>query len=185
MRAKTIFTLKSKAYIFDFDDTLVQTDAKIHIYKNGKYDRSLTPEEYNFYIPKPGEEKDVSDFIDPRLILNATKYKMWPALENIYNAKKMGRSNSEIYILTARSSKAQLPIQTFFIRNNIKLDLDHIITVGTDDGKKINIPKNKEIVLRELVKEYDEVFFFDDSEQNIHLANKIPGVKTRLIDWNK
>jgi hypothetical protein len=67
--------------VFDFDDTLVKTDAKIHIYINNKKIKSLTPAEYNFYKPKPNETLDFSDFSDARIIMAGKKYKMW-SIEN-------------------------------------------------------------------------------------------------------
>jgi hypothetical protein len=94
----------------------------------------------------------------------------------------MGRSNSDIYILTARSPEAQLPIQTLLNRNNIDIPLDNIITIG---GKNVDISKDKKIVLEMLANYYDIVYFFDDNQDNINLANSVPGIKTRLVDWNK
>jgi len=182
MRAKFV---PAKAYIFDFDDTLVKTDAKVHIVMNGKRVKSITPTEFNNYSLEPGESYDVSDFGDPRIILNAKKFKMWPALENISNARKMGRSNSDIYILTARSQKAQAPIHTFLERNGIDIPLDQVITVGLDSAEEQDIAGDKEKVLRELKKKYADITFFDDSEENIDLASKVGGIKTRLVDWNK
>ena len=96
MRAKLVDA--SKVYLFDWDDTLVKTDAKVHVIKDGKRIKSLTPEEYNFYVPEEGETTDMSDFDDVRLIMDARKYKMWPALRQINMAKKSGRSNSDIFI---------------------------------------------------------------------------------------
>ena len=107
----------TKAVVFDFDDTLVKTDAKVYIYKDGRRIKSITPEEFNTYILKPGETQDLSDFTDPRIIMNARPYKMWPALKNIVTARKMGRSSSDIFILTARSPEAQIPIHNFLERN--------------------------------------------------------------------
>ena len=169
MRAKTV---PAKAYIFDFDDTIVKTDAKVYVLVNGKKVKSLTPTEFNNYSLQSGESYDVSDFTDPRIILNAKKYKLWPALENISNAKKMGRSNSDIYILTARSKKAQIPIHTFLERNGIDIPLDQVITIGVDSPGDQDIAGNKEKVLRELKKKYVDIIFFDDSEENIELADR-------------
>jgi len=181
MRAKTV---RMKAYIFDFDDTLVKTQAKVHVYTNNKRIKSITPSEYNFYKLRPQETFNMSDFTDPRMILSATKYKLWPALKNISDARKMGRSNSDIYILTARCNKAQQPIHTFLSREGIDIPLDNVMTIGGDD-KVVDIAEEKRIVLSALVDEYTDVYFFDDNEENIELANKIPGIKTRLVDWNK
>lgn len=182
MRAKTV---KNKAYVFDFDDTLVKTTAKVHVYRDDQKVKSLTPEEYNFYHPESGERFDMSDFRDPRIILAAKKYKLWPAIENISNAKKMGRSDSDIFILTARSPAAQQPIHTLLHRNGIDIPLDNILTVGNDEGIETDIAADKESILKALVDQYSDVFFFDDCQKNIESASRIPGVKTRLVDWNK
>jgi FMN phosphatase YigB (HAD superfamily) len=182
MRAKTV---PAKAYIFDFDETLVKTDSKVHVYRDGRKVRSLTPTEFNTYKKGPDETYDMSDFKDPRIILNARKYKMWPALENINTARKMGRSNSDIFILTARSPKAQLSIYNFLTRNGIDIPLKNIITVGHDDGKEYDIASAKEKELKKLKKRYANIMFYDDSEENIELASRVGGIKTRLIDWNK
>lgn len=183
MRARRV---PVKAYIFDFDDTLVKTDAKAHVYRDGRKVKSLTPTEFNTYKRSPGETYDMSDFKDPRIILNARKYKMWPALENINSARKMGRSNSDIFILTARTSEAQLPIYNLLTRNGIDIPLENIITVGNSSIKdEFDIAAAKEKELRKLKDLYANIMFYDDSEENIELASRVGGIKTRLIDWNK
>lgn len=178
MRAKTVLR---KAYIFDFDDTLVKTDAKIHVHKNGKYLRSLTPEEFNGYQKPEDEEIDVSEFKDPRIIMKARPLKMWAALKNIDSAIKQGRTASDIFILTARSAIAQTPIYNFFKNRDINIPEDHIITIGDDKGE-INIPEEKKKILKELVKQYDNITFFDDNIENIKLAQEIGKIRTRLVD---
>jgi phosphoglycolate phosphatase-like HAD superfamily hydrolase len=182
MRAKTV---PIKAYIFDFDDTLVKTDAKIHIYKDGRRIKSITPEEYNNYKLQKGETQDVRDFVDPRIIMKARPFKMWPALRNIDSARKMGRSSSDIFILTARSPAARVPIHNFLTKNGIDIPLENVITIGFDDGRPHDAAKAKEEVIRELKDRYPDIMFYDDSEKNIELVSKIGGIKTRLVDWNK
>jgi phosphoglycolate phosphatase-like HAD superfamily hydrolase len=179
MRAKRV---PYKAYIFDFDETLVKTDAKVHIIKAGKRIKSLTPIEFNHYVSQPGETLDLEDFVDPRIIMNAKKYKMWPALQNIDSARKMGRSSSDIYILTARSPRAQQAIHNFLTRNGIDIPLENVITVGTDSDESYDIAAEKGKVLQMLKDRYSDVFFYDDSPDNIALASKIGGIKTRLVD---
>jgi FMN phosphatase YigB (HAD superfamily) len=182
MRARTVPT---RAYCFDFDDTLVKTDAKVYVYKDGKRIKSLTPTEFNHYVHQPDETLDLADFTDPRIIMNAKKYKMWPALQNIDSARKMGRSSSDIYILTARSPKAQQAIHNYLTRNGIEIPLENVMTVGSDSDLPYDIAEEKGKVLQNLKDRYADVFFYDDSPDNIQLATKIGGIKTRLIDWNK
>ena len=178
MRAKFV---TRKAYIFDWDDTLVKTDAKVKVFKKGKFSRYLTPEEFNFYDKQPDEELDLSDFKDPRFIINARKFKMWPALYNISNAVQQGRSNSDIFILTARSDHAKSAIHTYLTKNHVFVPIENIMTIGDDKGE-IHIPTVKKEILKDIKSKYDDVIFFDDNPENIKMASEIGGIRTRLID---
>ena len=170
-----------KCYCFDLDDTLIKTDAKTKVYKNGKFLRFLSASDFNTYEKQPDETLDLSDFKDPRFIINARKFKMWPALYNISTAVKQGRSQSEIFILTARSEHVKPAIHTFLLKNNVDIPLENIITIGDDKGE-ISIPFAKKQILQDLKSRYDEITFFDDSPDNIQMASEIGGIRTRLID---
>lgn len=178
MRAKTVFR---KAYVFDFDETIAITKAKIHVYVNGAYIRSLTPKEYNLYKPGPNDKLDFSEFNDGELILDAKKYKMWPVLQNVSDAIKEDRSTSEIYILTARTPDVKSYIYEFLKNNGIEINIKNIITLS-DENNTQDIPEEKLKYLHTLSKNFDEVLFFDDDPKNIAMANTIKGIKTRLVE---
>ena len=93
-----------KLRVFDFDDTLVQTNSHIYIkHKDGK-DSKLTPGEYGVYEPKDGDKFDFSDFEkvrQPQEIKGVTRL-----LKNIVRV-----GGSEIVILTARA--AYKPIKKY------------------------------------------------------------------------
>lgn len=180
MRAKKV---PYRAVVFDFDETIAKTDAKIHIHKNGRRIKSLTPTEFNSYVLPKGETVNFEDFKDPRFILNARKYKMWPAINQIYNAGQQGRDNTEIFILTARPGSSAMPINTFLRRNGIDIPLENVITIGEEDGQ-VDIPKKKREELAKLKNRFSEVMFYDDDPRNITLAGEI-GVQTKLVDWIK
>ncbi len=179
MRARTV-NLR-KCYVFDLDETLVKTSAKVRVLKNGRTIRTLTPEEFNYYVKAPDEDLDLSEFKDPRIIYQARPYKMWPALQNISTAIKQGRSSSAIFILTARSSVMKPAIWTFFQRRGIDIPEENIYTIGDDKGK-INISEEKKNVLRRIGEAYDDITFFDDNPENIRIAQEVGGIRTRLID---
>lgn len=178
MRARTV---NRTAYCFDFDDTIVKTDAKIHIIKNGKRVKSLNSEQHKQYNLNPDESENFEDLFDPRILMAGRKYKMWPELERVSNLKNMGNSY-ELFIVTARSPKSKFPIYNYLKRENINIPLDNIITVGNDDGIHINTPIEKRNVLQSISNDFDMVYFFDDCEKNIYQANKVPGIRTKLID---
>ena len=170
-----------RAYIFDFDETLVTTNARIHVYKDGVYSYSMNPKEYNFYQRKKGDSLDFSDFNDANLILTAKKYKMWPVIYNVNKAVKEDRSTSAIFILTARSPIVKSAIYEFLKKNGIDININNILTIG-DDNALIKISKEKKIVLRKLSQKYDDIVFFDDDPKNIQLAQGIKNVRTRLVE---
>jgi hypothetical protein len=143
--------------------------------------KTLTPSEYNTYRKKPGEVLDFSDFEEPEHIINSEKYKTWPILANIYKAVTEGRSNSDIYILTARHARVKQAILQFLQSNGITMDPENVITIG-DAAGDIIIADVKKSVLKKLAKKYDKVYFFDDDPKNIALASEIDKVKTRLIE---
>jgi hypothetical protein len=177
MRAQTVYR---KCVCFDFDECIVTTKARIHVYRNGAHIKSMNSKEYNFYVKKPNDVLDFSEFTDGEMILSAKKYKVWPVLRNVSNAIREGRSTSTIYILTARSSIVKSYIYEFLKKNGIEIQLNHIITIGDDRGI-VNISNEKRKVLIKLSKKY-KVLFFDDDPKNIKLASSIPGIKTRLVE---
>lgn len=180
MRAKSVF---NKAYCFDFDETLVITPAKIHIYKNNVYNRSITSKGFNSYVYQSGDKLDFSEFNNGDLILNAKKYKCWPIIKNVSKAIKQNKSTSEIFILTARIPQVKSYIYEFLKKNGVEIELNSILTIGDGIGK-INISEEKHKILTNLANKYDEVLFFDDNIKNINMAKTIPKVKTRLIENN-
>jgi hypothetical protein len=54
MRAQSVNI--SRSYVFDFDETLVTTEARIHVHRNGAHFKSMTSKEYNFYKKHPKDE---------------------------------------------------------------------------------------------------------------------------------
>jgi hypothetical protein len=178
MKAKRV---PVNAVVFDFDETLVKTKAQIYVYRDGKYIKGLTSHEYNLYHKKPDETFDFRDFNDPLLVLNATKFKMWPLLTKIYFDNLNGLSSTDIYILTARESTVKASIYTYLKRNKIIMPEENIITVGDFKGLDNSIKKKE--ILKNLKQQYQSIMFYDDSIDSIKLAGEIPGINSMLVDW--
>ena len=66
MRAFELKAPKNQLVIFDIDDTLLHTTAKINVVKDGRVVRSLTNQEFNNYKLQPGEEFDFGEFRNAR-----------------------------------------------------------------------------------------------------------------------
>jgi len=63
---------KTKAFVFDFDDTLASTNAKVLVRKYRVPSQVLTPAEYSTYELADGESFDFSEFKNPEFIINAS-----------------------------------------------------------------------------------------------------------------
>ena len=61
--------------IFDIDDTLMHTTAKIAVKLNGKVVRELTNQEFNTYQLKKGEQFDFGQFRDAKKFKEESKPK--------------------------------------------------------------------------------------------------------------
>ena len=175
MRAKQV---KSISHIFDFDDTLVKSDVKTHVYdRSGQYVKSLTPAEYNLYKKRPGDTLDMSDFDNPALIADAETYIMWPLLE-----KYDQENDSVLYILTARHASARDAIYNFLINKGINnLPMENIFAVGDNVGA-INIPLEKRKVLELITKQHSTNNFYDDNVDTIDYVKDIPHLFAYFVE---
>ena len=175
-------SLADNAYVFDMDDTLITTGAKILVRdQQGNIRQRLTPAEYNTYIKKPDETLDVSEFRSEdifRKTAQPTKY--FKVLQNVSNAIKRGSSNSYIYILTARGKAVKDTIYKYLIDRGIEVRPSEIYTIGDDNTKSIAELK-REVLQSIRNKHIGEVTFFDDDIKNIQLANQIQGINARLV----
>lgn len=159
---------EKKIRVFDFDDTLVQTNSHIYItHKSGKKSK-LTPGEYAIYEPKDGDEFDFSDFEkvkQPQEIKGVTRL-----LKNIVRV-----GGSDIYILTARA--AYKPIKDYL--SDIGLKNIYVVALASND------PNDKAKWIEEKIKSgVNDVYFIDDSHKNIQavkgLAKKYPKIALKV-----
>jgi len=151
--------------IFDFDDTLVKTDSRIHVLTASGDKLSLTSGEYAVYAPQYGDKFDYSDFsklVNPSEIKWTTKI-----------LKRIIAKGGEVVILTARSDPK--PVRQFI--NDINLAYVEVVALGDSDPQK-----KAEYISRRLDEEdFNEVEFFDDSYKNIlavaNISADYPDVK--------
>lgn len=163
-----------KLRVFDFDDTLVRTDAKVYVTNNGKK-KILTPAEYAKYKTKTGDEFDFSEFKElknPQIIK-----KQFNVLKKIFNAA----GQRKIVILTARGDYK--PIYDFLS--------DHGIPIRVVALKDADPQKKAQWIEKQIQDGYDDIYFVDDSSKNIKAVSKLkqkyPSVKmkTQLVKLQK
>ena len=174
------FLNESKLRIFDFDDTLVKTDAKVTVtYPDGKT-KDLTPGEYATHDIDEENEYDFSEFEQPRLINPREIEKVTNVLRNVINASGV----REVAILTARAPSSQNAIVDYLEQIGIDYQSINIVLLGTSDPQaKANWIENK------IVDGATDVLFLDDSGKNINAVKKLsktyPNIKldARQVDY--
>lgn len=172
-------TTSDKLLIFDVDDTLIHTSAKIWVMKGGKRVKTLTNSEYNDYKLEQGEEFDYREFNDPKILNKETFTKYWSTLKHEY------RDGTHISILTARNDADM--VRRFFLRNGIDIKAELVFAVGDPRlGLTGSVQEKKAKVIRDLVAlGYRTLVFFDDNEGNLkaakELESELPGVKIHTV----
>lgn len=163
-----------KLRVFDFDDTLFHTTAKVLLKQGpGKFSY-LTPAEYAVYEPKPGDEFDFSQFetiINPQIIK--------PVAKRFYKIVNAGGKDRLTVILTARGDEANKHIKNI-INKIFKIDLP-VITLGTGNPQA----KADWIVDKINNEGFNDIFFIDDSPKNVNAVfNSIKNlpIKYKLVD---
>ena len=149
--------LEKKLRVFDFDDTLVKSNSKVFLVRNGKR-KEMTPGEFAIYKKKPGDEFDFSEFdrvIEPKQIKA-----MFKVFKNIYKASGSRR----LTILTARA--AYKPVRKFL--KDVGFTDVYVVALGD-----ANPQKKANWIESQIKKGYDDILFLDDSPKNVSAVKKL------------
>ncbi len=149
--------------VFDFDDTIAETDSAVGVMRGGKRVSSLSSLRFKDYILKPGESFDFS------------------ASDNVSNAKPIGAvlkvmravlaQNKPTVILTGRAVSQTVSRWM----NSIGIDIP-VIAVGTEGSNHHSIAQAKYEWLRNaILNGYDDIEFWDDNALNIKYAKSLKG----------
>lgn len=160
-------TKSEKLLIFDLDDTLIRTSAKIWVMKDDEHIKTLTNAEYNDYKKKPGEWFDYREFNDPKILSRETFTRYWSTLKREYH------KGTHISIITARNDASM--IRRFFLKNGIDIKDELVFAVGNPRlGLVGSVQEKKAVIIRELVAlGYHTLVFFDDNEGNLEAAKAL------------
>lgn len=180
MKFKSFFeSFAEKAYVFDVDDTLFTTEAKVVVHKPEGEVLELTPAQFNTYQKQPDDKMDFSQFQDPELFLRTAKpTKYIKVAQNVSKAVQSGQSNSKLYILTARDSSIEKALTQKLA--NLGIIHDGFFSAG-DTGAPTIADGKKQILEKIRSMHRGRVTFFDDDEKNIALAKQIPGIHVRQV----
>ena len=168
--------LEKKLRVFDFDDTLVKTKAKVYITTGSGKKRVFTPGEWAVYKPNPNDKFDFSEF-DGELL----EPKQIKPIMKVFNNVVKASGTRKINILTARGNYK--PVKKFLT----DIGYGGIFVITLNSG---NPQKKADWIESQIKKGYDDILFFDDSNKNINavkaLGKKYPSIKlnTRLVKYD-
>lgn len=158
--------------IFDIDDTLFHTTAKINVIKDGEVVRSLTNQEFNNYELEDGEEYDFGEF------RNAEKFRqesepIGPMLDELKTI--LDHTRGKVIMLTARSDfdNKDTFLQTFK-DHGIDMSKIHVHRAGNLPGNEPPAQK-KAVWVRKYLNtgKYNRVSLYDDSMSNLRVFKEL------------
>jgi len=182
MRAQELGS--GKLVIFDIDDTLVNTDTRVNVVRDGKIIKQLNSHDFTHYKLQPGESFDFGAFKDAREFF--TKARPIPGM--IKQLKQDIATGNRVIMLTARSdfNDRDVFLDTFR-RFGIDMDKVHVYRAGNLAIKAATEEKKKIILKHLLGKEhFDKLIMYDDSVPNLNafLSLKQDYPYSRFYAWH-
>lgn len=161
---------KDKIFIFDLDDTIVITDAKIQVCdKGGKKCFSLTPEEFNSYQHDPKHILNFDDFKSLE-IMKAGKLitKYLNILEREY------KKGNAVGVITARDDQEMIYT---WLKEHVGFHVKKSFIWAINDpilGLTGTIAQKKEQAFKWFIEQgYTDLTFFDDDKANVKIIKSI------------
>jgi len=160
----------SKILVFDLDDTLVISSAKIKVCnkKTGEC-YSLTPEEFNTYEKGEHEELNFDEFKSLEIMKAGKLIEYYLKI-----FKEAYRSKLAVGIVTARDDRKMI---YKWLREHVgfRIDNDLIFAVNDPVHKfKGSISDRKKAAFKELIEMgYNDMQFYDDDDANLKLVKSL------------
>jgi len=163
--------------VWDIDDTLGRTTAKVHVSKAGKIIKTLEPGEFNSYTLKKGEEYDFGQFRSGKIFRETFK-----PINNVLDRARdivMNQSeNSHSIILTAR---ADFEDHEEFLQSwrDHGFPIDHVYVERSGNLSKLKASSpahiNKGVILKRYLSsgKWDRVRMWDDHQKNLDMLIKV------------
>ena len=154
--------------IFDIDETMFITRAKVHVVKNCKVIKKLDNQEFNTYKKKPGEDYDFGEFKNAE-VFNRTSTPIARMINKVKvilkNATKAG---SKVIIVTARPNfdNKKIFLDTFRKQG---IDIDKIYVERAGNLGSGPAADNKRVIFKKYLNQkiYKRIRLFDDARSNL------------------
>jgi FMN phosphatase YigB (HAD superfamily) len=176
------FIGKGTLTIFDIDETLFHTKAKVKVVKGGRLVRELDNQQFNTYKRKPGEEYDFGQFKNAEYFRKTSVpvEKMVERARKVVKAK--GNPHSRAIIVTARADfdDKEMFLQTF---RDHGIDIDQMHVERAGNLRIDSSAEAKKVVFRKYLntKNYIKARLYDDAMSNLKafldLKSEYPNVE--------
>lgn len=167
--------------IFDIDETLFHTKAKVQVLKEGKVIRTLDNREYNSYQLKQGESFDYGQFRSAKIFIETST----PIAKVIKRAKRIirfaTRKGSKVIIVTARQDMDDKKLFKQAFKDH-GIDIGRIYVERAGNVGKEKVSENKVVIFKKYLEtdRYARIRLFDDDKNNLNaflsLKNEYPNV---------
>jgi FMN phosphatase YigB (HAD superfamily) len=173
-----------KLVIFDIDDTLVHTQTKVHVVKDGRVIKSLNSHDFTHYKLQDGEKFDFGDFANAQEFFNNAK----PIIPMLDQLKQDIATGNKVVMVTARADfdDRELFLDTFR-KYGVDMGKVHVYRAGNMQGK-MQTEEKKKIIIRDLLNKgnYTKAIMYDDAVPNlesfVELKDEYPN--TKFYAWN-
>lgn len=169
-------------HVFDVDDTLFHTTAKVRVMKGDKLVQTLSNSEYNTHKLPEGHHYDFSEFrsaekFDTESVPNK---RMIEKMRRLHDRSK--ETGGRVIINTARADFDDKDrFLDAFRKQNVDIDNIHVYRAGNTKGEG-TVAEKKTAIIRDQLNNgnYSHVSLHDDSEQNLKqflsLKDEFPNV---------
>ena len=181
MRADEI--TPKKLVVFDIDDTLVYTQTKVHVVKDGEIVNSLNSHDFTHYKLQPGEEFDFGDFSNAKDFFDNSK----PNIPMMSQLKKDINTGNKVVMVTARADfdDKELFLDTF---RKFGVDMNKVHVYRAGNSKQGTTEERKKAIIKKLLdkENYSKAIMYDDAKPNLHtfMELKKDHPKTRFYAWH-
>jgi hypothetical protein len=181
MRASEISP--KKLVIFDIDDTLVHTQTKVHVIKDGEVVDSLNSHDFTHYRLKPGEEFDFSGFRNAKEFFEKSK----PIIPMMNQLKRDIATGNKVVMVTARADfdDKELFLDTF---RKFGIDMGKVHVYRAGNSKEGTTEERKKAIIKTLLdkNDYTKAIMYDDAKPNLHLFMELKKdhPRTKFYAWH-
>jgi len=181
MRASEI--QPKKLVVFDIDDTLVHTQTKVHVVKDGQIIASLNSHDFTHYKLQPGESFDFEDFRNAKEFFEKSR----PIIPMMNQLKQDIATGNKVVMVTAR---ADFDDRELFLNTFRKYDVDmskvHVYRAG--NSKQGSTEERKKAIIKTLLDNgnYTKAIMYDDAKPNLHtfIELKKDHPQTKFYAWH-